>query len=360
MSPKSIKNVLVIGATGSVGPAIVNALRSHPQGYTISILTRSSSLDRTRNMFPDSSIKIYTADYSSPDVALSAFQSSFEGQDAIVSATSTFTVAQQRAIIDAAIAAKTVQRFIPSEYGIDTSASDSLKKNLPLALLKTSVVEYLQSRESDISWSAICTGAFFDWSFQIRENMGWNVPSRTAMIFDGGDVPYETTNIDQIGLAVAAALSATPSPGFQDGTGKNVPMSELAKNKYVYVNSFTTTQNEVLDLLEKHTGSKFEVKQVNAAEMAKDGNARAEKSFPGFRPTGNLEYVDGIAESIWATIYGNGNLNNYSANKGLWNDALGLETDDLEASVKGVVEWWDNREGSSKSEDVLTIVPAAT
>src|ERR1700753_1235972 len=145
MSPTPIKNVLVIGATGSVGPAIVNALCSHSQGYIVSILTRPSSLDRTRSMFPDSSIKIHTAEYSSPDVTPSEFQSSFQGQDAIVSTTATFTIAQQGAIIDAAIAAKTVQRFIPSEYTMDTSASDSLKENVPLACLKTNVVEYLQS-----------------------------------------------------------------------------------------------------------------------------------------------------------------------------------------------------------------------
>jgi hypothetical protein len=344
MSAKPIKNVLVIGGSGSVGPVIVEALRSHPQGYTISILTRPGSFEKTRSMFPDPEIKIFKADYSSLDVTAEVFQPSFENQDAIVSATATFTVSQQIAIIDAAIAVKSVQRFIPSEYGIDTSNSDSLRDNVPVAYLKTDIVEYLKSHESSISWSAVCTGAFFDWVFQFPGMMGWDVPSRTATIFDGGDVPYEATNIAQIGVAVAAVLSATPSPGFPDGTGKSLPMAHITKNKYVYVNSFTTTQNTVLGFLEKHTGSKFKLQTAKGAEMAKDGIARAAKSVPGFRPTGNLEYADGVAEMIFAAIYGNGNLNHFSETKGLFNAALGLKSESVEESVKGVVEYWKKRE----------------
>jgi hypothetical protein len=344
MSPAPIKNVLVIGATGSVGPAIVSALLSHPQGYNVSILTRPSSLDKARSMFPDPSIKFHTADYTSLTVTPSAFESSFKDQDAIVSATATFTVTQQKVIIDAAIAAKTVKRFIPSEFGVDTADSESLKKNLPVAYLKTNVVGYLQERESDISWSAVCIGAFFDWAFHYPGNLGWNIPSRTAMIFDGGNVPYEATNLAKIGLAVAAVLSSEPSPGFSDGTAKAAPMIEITKNKYVYVSSFTTTQNEVLRLFEEYTASKFKVQPTNAAELARLGNARAEKSVPGFRPTGNLEYADGVPETIFAAIYGNGNLNHFSETKGLWNEALDLESEDLSESVRGVVEWWKVKE----------------
>jgi hypothetical protein len=344
MSHKPIKNILVIGATGSVGPAIVNALRSHPQGYTVSILTRPSSLGRTQSLFPDPEIKIHEADYSSPTVEAEAFASSFENQDAIVSATATFTVAQQRALIDAAIAARTVQRFIPSEYGIDTSASDSLKENIPLAYLKTDVVSYLQRHEGSLSWTAICTGVFFDWSFKLAGNMGWDIPGRTAMIFDGGDIPYEATNIGQIGAAVAAVLSSAPSPGFPDATAASVPMLEVTKNKYVYVNSFTTTQNVVLSLLEKHTGANFQVRPINAAEFAKEGKERSAKSVPGFRPTNNSEYADGVAEMIFAACYGNGGLNNYSKTKGLWNRALGLEDEDLEETIEGAVRYWQEKE----------------
>jgi hypothetical protein len=343
MSYKPIKNVLIIGATGSVGPAIVKGLQSHPQGYNISILTRPTSLEKTRNVFPDPSIKIHGVDYSSPTITASALQSTFKDQDAIVSATATFTVTQQIAIIDAAIAAK-VQRFIPSEYGIDTSTSKSLKENVPVAYLKTDVVTYLQSREDSISWSAICTGAFFDWSFQYPGSMGWNVPGRLATIFDGGNVQYEATNLAQIGAAVAAVLSDVPSPGFTDSTAKTGSMVEVTRNKYVYVNSFTTTQNKVMALLEKYTGEKFQVQNVSAAEMGKDGNERAAKSVPGFIPIGNMEYADGVVETIFAAIYGNGNLNHYSQMKGLWNGALGLETDGLEESVRAVVEHWKGKE----------------
>jgi hypothetical protein len=208
---------------------------------------------------------------------------------------------------------------------------------VPVAYLKTEVVSYLQRHEASISWSVICTGAFFDWAFQFPGIMGWNIPARTAMLFDGGDVPYEATNVSQIGAAVAAVLSATPSP---DGT----PMVDRTRNTYVYVNSFTTTQNDVLRLLEKHSGSTFTVQHVDGADVARDGNVRAAKSVPSFRPTGNLEYADGVSETVFAAIYGNGNLNHFSQTKGLWNDALGLESEDLEDTVKRVVAEWKTKE----------------
>lgn len=67
----------------------------------------------------------------------------------------------QNKLIDAAIAAG-VKRFIPSEYGSD-STNDKLNALIPIFASKIAVVDYLKSKESEISWSSIITGAFFDW-----------------------------------------------------------------------------------------------------------------------------------------------------------------------------------------------------
>lgn len=88
----------------------------------------------------------------------------FQGQDAVVSALGTFNVPAQKTAIDAAVASK-VKRFIPSEYGGNTAiAADPGLEFLSFAKDKVDIVNHLKSKESEgLSWTAICTGIFFDW-----------------------------------------------------------------------------------------------------------------------------------------------------------------------------------------------------
>jgi len=105
-----IKNIIIIGGAGSIGPATISELISN--GFTVSILSRESSTAK----FPKD-VTVYKTDYSTTSL-LKAFQ----GQDAIVSAIAVLSAPQQASIIDAAIEAG-VKRFIPSEYGIDSASS---------------------------------------------------------------------------------------------------------------------------------------------------------------------------------------------------------------------------------------------
>jgi hypothetical protein len=67
----SIKNVIVAGASGGVGPSIISALVSN--GFTVSVLTRESSTA----IFSDD-IKVYKTDYSAPSLL-----KALKGQDAV-------------------------------------------------------------------------------------------------------------------------------------------------------------------------------------------------------------------------------------------------------------------------------------
>ena len=149
MSPE-IKNVIVIGGSGNVGQLIVSSLLAAK--FTVSVLTRSTSTAT----FP-ANVSVHKTDYSD-----SSLIGAFKGQDAIVSAIATYSTTQQKAIIDAAVAAG-VKRFLPSEYGVDT-ARPEIYECLPPAVMKQEVVEYLKTKEKDgLSWTAICVGAWFDW-----------------------------------------------------------------------------------------------------------------------------------------------------------------------------------------------------
>lgn len=297
----SMKNVMIIGASGSIGLAVISSLLAN--NFTVSVLTRESSTAT----FPQT-VTVHKTDYTTESLV-----KAFQGQHAIVSAIATFSTSLQTTIISAAVQAG-VQRFVPSEFGIDTS-SPEIEVFIPPTKGKRDTIKCLKEMEGKgMTWTAICVGVFFDWLLteEKRGVMGWDLPARKALIFDGGNYEYETTNVAQIGRAVAAIL---------------IPANlEATKNLYVYVNSFTVSQNQVLIALEKVTGEKFEVEHANTDELVS-------KRWKGLGLEGNWQGH----EQITAAIYGKGGFNNFSKTKGLWNERLGLPKEDLEESLVKIV-----------------------
>jgi nucleoside-diphosphate-sugar epimerase len=304
-----IKNVIVAGASGSIGPSIIASLLSN--GFSVSVLTRETSTATFSN-----NVTVHRTDYS----AQSLLQA-FKGQDAVVSALATTAGDQQVRLIDAAIAAG-VERFIPSEFGIDTS-DPAIADLIPPTQGKLDTVRYLRTKENEgLSWTSVCVGAIFDWTFQHPGLMGWNVPARKATIFDGGNTPFEATNLDQIGTAIAAILM----PENFDET----------KNQFVYINSFTVTQSQILKGLEKVTGDCFAVEYVASAEVMRQ-SLKQMQSPSDPQSEGDSSYSSIPFGMIAAAIYNHGGFNNFSATKGLWNKRLRLPDGDLEATLARVI-----------------------
>jgi hypothetical protein len=120
--------------------------------FVVSVLTRTTS----NSIFPEN-VKVFRTDYSEASLL-----EAIKGQDAVVSAIATFSTQQQKIIVDAAVKAG-VKRFIPSEYGVDTSLPQ-ISKILPPAQPKVDTIEYLKTKEKDgMGWTGICVGAWFDW-----------------------------------------------------------------------------------------------------------------------------------------------------------------------------------------------------
>lgn len=162
-----------------------------------------------------------------------------------------------------------------------------------------------------MSWTAICVGTFFDWTFERSGLQGWDLPGRKVTIFGDGEYEYEATNLGQIGRAIAAVLLPEHF--------------EETKNLYLYVNSFTTTQNEVLKMLEMITGDKFEAEHKSVEETYDMGLEQLRN--------GSMKGISVIT----AVLYGKGGVNNFSKTRGLWNERLGLPVESLEGCLRGVV-----------------------
>lgn len=298
----SAMKVAILGASGSVGKSTIEALLAVPHKFEVTGLTRHTSDAK----LPPSVNHIKT-DYSH-DSLVSALQ----GHDAVVSTTAGGTFSEQKTAVDAAIEAG-VKIFLPSEYGMDTAVREAPQVS-PGLKVKIELIDYLKSKQDKISWIVLVTGNIFDWCLHIPGFGGFNIPARTAQIFDGGDIAYEATTLSRVGEGIAATLEKI----------------ELTKNQFVYINSFTTTQNQVLESLEKATGEKFEVTTGSSEELWQTGKESLEK--------GNAR---GRLDMIAAALYQKGaalKLMQYSESRGLWNEKLGLEEESLTAVVREVVQ----------------------
>ena len=242
----SLKNIIIIGASGRLGPFVLSAFLEDSR-FNVSVLTRESS----KHNFP-SNVKVHRVADTYPE---SEVVTAFQGQDVVISLISPGANDTQTTLIDASIKAG-VKRFIPSEFGGDVW-NDKAMALLPQRFgPKQDTVKYLHSQEaSGLTWTAIVTGTFFDFAMKIGY-MGFDMKERKAKIVDDGSKKWSTTTLGTVGLAVKNAML--------------LPVEETA-NKYLYVDSFTVSQNEVLAALEKVTGEKWEVERVDGEMEKKTG-----------------------------------------------------------------------------------------
>ncbi|KAJ3172362.1 hypothetical protein HDU87_007866 [Geranomyces variabilis] len=288
----AIQNVILIGVsmTGcvSVIPLEANDVCQHSRPaatsdlpfsepsltlrFAVSILTR----DNSQATFP-SNLTVHRTDYS--HASLLAI---FKGQDAVVSTIGAVGLDQQNAIADAAAAAG-VQRFIPSEFGCNTTNAKGAA-----IVFQTKVDQSLKTGFS-----------------------GYNLADKTATIYDDGNRRVSSTTLKTIGLAVARTpqtLTATA-------------------NKYLYIHSFAVSQNEVLAALQAVTNATFAVTTRTTATAQKEG---AEKLARG-------DIMGGYLDLIMAAVCSAGTGNDFEreVDGGTANAVLGLPaSESLEQAIK--------------------------
>jgi len=148
-----IKNVILIGAGGRLGPHILSAFDADPY-FTVSIISRNSST----STFP-SHLKVHRVGDDYPEEEL---LKAFKGQDAVISTIATSNVAHQKTIIDIAVKAG-VKRFLPSEFGSDTLNENAMAILPQFFKEKRETVEYLKGKEKEgLTWTAVVNGPFFE------------------------------------------------------------------------------------------------------------------------------------------------------------------------------------------------------
>ncbi|KAG4434264.1 hypothetical protein IFR05_010254 [Cadophora sp. M221] len=291
----SLKNIAIVGASGNLGKVILPHLLG--SFLNITLLARSTSSAK----FPDGA-KVVRSDFT-----LASLTEELKGQDAVISLMPIIAAAEQVTVIEAAIAAG-VKRFIPSEFGSDNS-NPALLAAVPFFGTKQKSLDFLKSKQDSITWTAVVTGPFFDWSL-FQGMIGFNLSTKTASIVDGGTSRFSASTIAQIARSIIAILAH----------------ADATANQTVYIESFTTNQLEVLAALEKVTGEKW-----NRAPDVKGEEVRA----AGLKMMGEGDVMGGAMKFITAAVLGKGALEDHESV--VWNEKLGLGRDDLEAEVGKVL-----------------------
>ncbi|KAJ3548353.1 hypothetical protein NM208_g1055 [Fusarium decemcellulare] len=252
-----IKNVMVVGATGNVGPHVISALLE--RSFQVTILSRITS----SHPLPAQVTEIKT------DYTPASLEQVLQGQDAVICTLGYAGLEKQLDLVDAAEKAG-VKRFIPSEFGSPKGTKD-IPEYTNLLQNKLKIVQYLQQKAENnpqFSWCAFTTGTFLDRALLTFPDFGFDVRKERATIFDSGNEPFTAMTIHSIGKPVAASLS--------------FDKLDDTKNRYVGISSLKVTQNEVLAAFEKETGRSWDVNRKNTADvLAEAKNKMANGDFKG-------------------------------------------------------------------------------
>jgi len=247
-----LKNVTLVAGSGQVGKTIIDALSKVDHDFVITVTTREGS---SRPQWLPSEIKTVVVDYESRESLASALK----GQDALVALFNFPQVSYQNLLLDVAIEVG-VKFFIPSEFGLDTSAENPCEpfmRKLPMYHPKLEFTAKLRAAadEGKITWSVINTGRFLDSGLQLPL-LGFDFKNHSARIIDGGNRKLTTITMAQVGEATVQILLHP----------------DEWSNRAAKISTLTVTQNELLAALEQRgTKQKWSVKHVDSATQLKEG-----------------------------------------------------------------------------------------
>ncbi|KAF9776508.1 hypothetical protein IL306_005291 [Fusarium sp. DS 682] len=305
----SSPHVALVGATGNLGPAILEQLLA--ASLKITVLTRVGSANKVLALANSNTVMVREVDYGSHSSVVSALDT----VDMVIS-TLGFTnlYGIQKSLIDASIEAG-VSRFIPSEFGNDSA--NRLVRELPVFAEKIKTQEYLQSKVAEhpeFSYTFVYNNSFLDWQLQIGFMV--NLKDHTATLYDGGDVVYSATRLSTIGKALAAIA-------------KNL---DATKNRHIYIHDIAITQNQIIEIAKRIDGKEWTTTVASTAEIEEKAHQALKSSDPAEVAGSALGF---ITRACWGEGYG-GDFSKKSNNDIL--GLPGLSTEGLEELVKDIIE----------------------
>ncbi|KAL0936046.1 oxidoreductase [Colletotrichum truncatum] len=303
MSGQQGRKIAIVGASGNVGGLTLNALLEKGI-HTITAVTRAES----SATFPEKVI-VKKGSYDDESFLVSAFQ----GQDVVLLALgfSSYSTGQEPLIRAAAKAG--VKWILPTEFGSSPDPSKLLDSS-PILQGKIKTRKLIE--ELGANWIAIVNNPWLDWSLP-SGFWGIDVKNRTATLYDGGKTKFVTTNLPTTGKGTAGVLS--------------LPDAELEKyrNKPFYLKSFYLTQRDILDSVQRATGTTDKDWKIEEADAATVVAKAEENAKNGDHFAGLIAFYVNHMRQGWGGDY-NDKVTDLSK--------IGLEEESLDETIKRVVK----------------------
>ncbi|KAH8731797.1 hypothetical protein GQ44DRAFT_755189 [Phaeosphaeriaceae sp. PMI808] len=312
-----IKNIAIVGASGTIGSQIVSALLAKKQ-FNITALSRANS----KCTFPGD-VKIARIDYANPDTITKALK----GQDALIITLSVFAPKDTQSKLLHAATTAGIPWVLPNEFGV---------YNTEAAYVETIGPSKTQDRELaaslGLSWLGVTCGFWYEYSLS-GGYYGINIAKREVTFFDDGNQKLNTSTWALVGRGVAAILSL---PILPDDERDGKPTLSGYRNKMVYISSFAVSQRDMFESLKRVTGTEdgdWRIESVSARERL----AEAKEQWK----TGNRE---AFGRFLYTRYFIDGE-GLFEKTHGLDNERLGLEEEELDKATDAAIKldesgWW--------------------
>ncbi len=236
-----MKNILIAGATGHLGPFLVKELID--QGKNVYALIRPESMSNPEKINP---LKAQGAHLVEGDINDQAsLDKACQNMDVVISALGGGQLMQQTNLLDAALKAG-VKRFIPSEFGVDPHVSGPGVCDLFDA--KTAIQNMI--KQSGIDYTMIYTNGFMEFWGSGLGQLGNNPSGGEVQIFGDGNVKASMVSLPDIARFTAAIID---DPGMA--------------NKEVRITANEMTQEELIQTWENLSGAAIKRNPVAAGDL---------------------------------------------------------------------------------------------
>ncbi|KAL8803971.1 MAG: hypothetical protein Q9182_002843 [Xanthomendoza sp. 2 TL-2023] len=310
-----IKNVAIVGATGTSGKYIVEALLAKGT-HNITALTREGG---TTQMPSGISVKKIKYDDHSSIV------SALRGQDALIITMAAQAPPEQQTKLIEAAAEAGVAWILPNEYGYD-SANEALRNDIPVGAQKVQYTALIEKLGKS-SWTGFCCGFWYEFSLGGgAERYGFDFKNRTLTLFDDGTQPIATTTFAQVGRGVANLLAL---PILRADEKDTAPCLSDFKNRFAYVASFVVSQKDMLEPVLRATGTSRSDWKITH-EDSKERHQRGLQMLRG----GN--YL-GLVFAMYTRNFFPDGAGNHAETRGLDNEKLSLPKEDLDEVTRETV-----------------------
>ncbi|CAG8217692.1 unnamed protein product [Penicillium salamii] len=308
-SENAIKRVAIVGAGGTVGSHIVDALLKAGR-HTITALSREGS----GNTFPEG-VQVAHVNYDDEVTLVAALK---DQQFLIITMAPTAPRDTHSKLVQAAAKAG-VPYVMPNEYSGDI---ENVKLGQDMILGPVAQAQRDEIEKLGMKWITVCCGFWFDYSLGGGESrFGFDFDNRSLTFYDDGNTKTSTSTLAQVGRAVAKVLGLDELPA--DENDERLTLSSFF-NKGVYVNSFVVSQKDMFESVKRVTGTT----DADWTITHEDTKKRYEEGLAQVK-TGNMA---GFSKLLFARGFFPNDASDFSAKA--QNELLGLPDENLDESTK--------------------------